>query len=844
MNNLEKQLIGAARNADAQGESSIGAQLMSKLSKGQGDSQLRTEGIKQELGLSSPAPVATEEITEKIIKKATLPNKNGRNHRGNGAKANPLVLAEAIKSADATNEAGDRAKIVSVFNKEKLAIEKEVAETSARIQEAQKAGQTDVAKNWAIRHKKAADILEMFASVADVIDSESGKTVWGNLQRYSKARHEQAQSDLKERGLEKMEEDFNLDFTTQTPGEGVALLDRTIPTLTDVVESEVSADIKQESPAESVDAIEPLEEAATVENISSVEKETPEEKKERMLKAIYNPEKQSAIEARAEKAAVPKELLRGIGERWNKVPLGYKFAISGALILTGAGLGASAAIPVATVGGIMRALGMAGLYTATDEKLRTAVENKTGDPRTTAEKSRHQKLAISLAVVVGLCLPRVLHDSVLNPLVDFAHSPHDSISSGSSLPPLETPAHTTAPITENLVSAGSFIEIAKPGDSIWKMAEAQLSAHGSLAGLSPEQQTYLIDSVKDQITEHPDQFGITDINTIQVGQGVDFEIILNDKEFMDNAIASAKGLAPEEVASIANYENAPVYETEGYIENGQAEPLTTPESNILENNTIKVDGTTGTFIKAADGTITGFVTNGELVYPQTIEAQKILNDGWRGVVLSNATGESSLNTSVVENRAFAIYQHEQILHALDQHGGQFSKEADFIRDQISSMVADTENTFGDVFKDPTEVYPSGLVETTEATPATNTAPQEVSSTDPEIIKVADQQFHTRVTDVLGSKGLLGFGAVDGTTTSDWKNPEFGFANKTVEEIMNAKPIVLPGDAPTIGINNPSKLHEMQDYFRKVFIETGTNLDKGDTAETYLKRASMLSALHK
>ena len=56
---------------------------------------------------------------------------------------------------------------------------------------------------------------------------------------------------------------------------------------------------------------------------------------------------------------------------------------------------------------------------------------------------------------------------------------------------------------EKIVNPDSFIETAQKGDSIWKMSEEQLEKHygAKFTGLEESQKTYLIDAIKDKITD-------------------------------------------------------------------------------------------------------------------------------------------------------------------------------------------------------------------------------------------------------------------------------------------------------------------------------------------------------
>jgi len=105
--------------------------------------------------------------------------------------------------------------------------------------------------------------------------------------------------------------------------------------------------------------------------------------------------------------------------------------------------------------------------------------------------------------------------------------------------------------------AVSGVEIAKSGDSIWKMAEHQLENRGYFKGLTgtPEEilakKTYLIDAIKDKIAENPKDFGLVDADKIQVGQKIDFSSIFENKNDIGNIIDKAESLGRSDIENIA-----------------------------------------------------------------------------------------------------------------------------------------------------------------------------------------------------------------------------------------------------------------------------------------------------
>ncbi|NOY35606.1 MAG: hypothetical protein GXP44_01650 [bacterium] len=90
----------------------------------------------------------------------------------------------------------------------------------------------------------------------------------------------------------------------------------------------------------------------------------------------------------------------------------------------------------------------------------------------------------------------------------------------------------------------------KPGESVWKAAETWLKGNGKLDGLNKEQQTYVIDSLKDKLVK-----GMQNPDMIKPGEKIGFgnKFSLED---VNKAIHGAKGLTPEQMENIKNFQPA------------------------------------------------------------------------------------------------------------------------------------------------------------------------------------------------------------------------------------------------------------------------------------------------
>jgi len=97
------------------------------------------------------------------------------------------------------------------------------------------------------------------------------------------------------------------------------------------------------------------------------------------------------------------------------------------------------------------------------------------------------------------------------------------------------------------LEASKHVEVAKPGESTWKLVEHFVDKRG--ATLSAEQRTWLIDSIKDKIAANPELVGLKDADLIQPGQAIDF-----DKLGLDYSALTEKAtnLSPDVVATIGD----------------------------------------------------------------------------------------------------------------------------------------------------------------------------------------------------------------------------------------------------------------------------------------------------
>lgn len=120
-----------------------------------------------------------------------------------------------------------------------------------------------------------------------------------------------------------------------------------------------------------------------------------------------------------------------------------------------------------------------------------------------------------------------------------------------------------------------------------------------------------------------------------------------------------------------------------------------------------------------------------------------------------------------------------------------------------------------------------------------TMPSEIMPEDPQVLAYANEMTHNHLDEMFGSKGLFGiFGGEEGANSINWKDPDVGFANKTVEEVLNAKPSAFPNDgARHFGIEDYSATQKMQEYLRIAKEQTGLVPQKGETVDDFIHRGA-------
>lgn len=551
------------------------------------------------------------------------------------------------------------------------------------------------------------------------------------------------------------------------------------------------------------------------------------------------------VEVRAEKAGVL-DKVRAVGKKWNSLPRHYKLLFTAGLVLSGAGAvlvgSAVAGGAVATIAAGSRALAGAGLFASFEELMRRSHERKTGEPITEAAAARQAVLAGTLAILMVSMLPTAMHnvldgtgatevlastkitgvtestgvkhlapilpDELLNNGVSLENKGLSEIAQAMQTGDIETVrlteetlgitheealkliderkivAQLETPASANLGDQASYIETAKAGDSIWKMSSEQLKAHygEKFTGLPQDEQTRIIDAIKDRIVKHPELIGLADADKLAVGQSVDFGGILNDKEFIDAQFSEA-----EQTTGLENHSNETA---EVPVETAkQGEWLNQFNARLAERMT-------------AD------------------EAQAFGNEIGKALAV-NDMGK------VYEIEGKMGITHDEFLRLVEE-----TKKIEGV-----AQVNIPEAPMQDVLISDAETV---IKEVDKLLEEPNTAPQENIPKDAQVLAFADKQVHEHINSMFGTRGFLGFGSETGMDSTHWKHPQVGFANKTVGEIMTAEPKALYEDGSKhFGTEDASATEKMRGYLKTLFKETGLQPKPWATVENYIKEAEAI-----
>lgn len=294
----------------------------------------------------------------------------------------------------------------------------------------------------------------------------------------------------------------------------------------------------------------------------------------------------------------------------------------------------------------------------------------------------------------------------------------------------------------------------------------------------------------------------------------------------------------------------------GKAYNNIAEKISTPASTAVEgtiaNIPTEVAPTSTEYIVPQGGTVWGGLTeklNMQSSFSGLQEGQKsYVIDVLKNKLATMSEGElkamgiSSGNIDKInigDTINFnALLSNQELIQKATEHASSLSGE------QIQNIETNPGiNITPESGPVPAEVVPSTL----EATPSpavvspSETMPQGMTPASPEIIAEANKTLKVDLDRILGKTGgFLGLGGTHGIESTHWKNPEFGFANKTVDEVLQAsgRPNGLLPNGGKVGIENYDKLASMQKYLNDVKTFSGLTPAPGEKVEEFIKRGAI------
>jgi hypothetical protein len=340
-----------------------------------------------------------------------------------------------------------------------------------------------------------------------------------------------------------------------------------------------------------------------VEKLGLPEKKADKEFKKRMEEIVretivreanrlYDQKMSLKLEAKGEPSQIEKiwNFAGRVVEKYRKMPLKYKLMISGGLfaggIAAGAVGGASGAALITglatgrwfqrVLGGAATGVGLEALIKRSQEKktekktlAELAAKNlaesiKKGDKKLDEKllklegsKKKQKYWRYTLAGTMGALIGSGLAAKAFHNIFDAAKDiwTHEETArmiakTGVSGGSIET---TYATIPEPTPEAPiDFIETAQKGDSIWKMAEDQLTKHygEKFTGLDQARKIYVIDAIKDKIAANPQEFGLGDIDKMEIGQKIDFSSIFEDKAGVNKIFEHSEALKQAAIDNI------------------------------------------------------------------------------------------------------------------------------------------------------------------------------------------------------------------------------------------------------------------------------------------------------
>lgn len=331
-------------------------------------------------------------------------------------------------------------------------------------------------------------------------------------------------------------------------------------------------------------------------------------------------------------------------------------------------------------------------------------------------------------------------------------------------------------LNSNLSEQAKFIQTAKAGDTVWKMSGEQLKAHYG-----------------EKFTGLPQNEQTRIIHAVE-------KMIVKQPELI--GLVDAHKLAVGQSVDFGGILN-----DKEFI---NAQLSGTQQALSFETTNIPVENSSRSELsdKFNDYLVKGMTSE---------EAQAFSNE------IGNAMAVNDTE-KVFEIEGKMGITHEEFLRLVEE-----TKKIDNVQ-QINSPDMPVQ----DVLMSDAEVNTTGEFS------VINPTQQEIILKDPQVLAYANKQVQEHLNSIFGTRGFLGFGSENGIDSAHWNHTQFGFANKTVGEIMTAEPEASYKDGTKhFGIEDTSATEKMRDYLKTLFKETGLQPKETDTAEDYTRHAEAI-----
>ena len=800
MGRLEQQMLAAAKEGASGSASSFGAHLMSKLTSGGGDPKLITEGVKQELGLSSPEPTQgtlietqtteapTAQKTDTFIKpehggdlrqasailgrelaelnkeKEPKPKKSERNHDGNGKQADRPALAKSVGDATKTEKQRAPEDFAVLLKAEKERAEMEIADIKNRLNEAEKLGQADVVRNWKIRLGKAEDILKQVETATLPAGNPSSAESYARLQNYKIARDRQTQGELKKLSEERAN-------ATLSPAENVVDLTNT------------------NNPANAM------------ENFPTPEQGTTDDWKERADKALEH--------ATGELPGKSLSMIEQYAEGATHIPVEESVASDKIINITeGDTEQPQAQEPTGKTPGELR-----------EEKLRAEIP---GLIQNYNEEKQIEDLRMQIQSATGFREAQEFPEELIRKNAENAEK------------------ELAERIEKTPSSLGMVQRVAEKWNSIpwyYKLAlSTGLVATGVVAG-----------AVTPLLLTGAALRGMGGIGMLySLKAGLEKEAtkksgapLTEAEELRATVFASALSFVVAAALPTAfhNVIATPLAEQLGKMHGSHNETsLPQPTATIapahfsLEYVGIAETGDSRWSIAERALSEGPYKDQFKLM---TEEQRTYAIDAIKDKLTAGMTAEQANTLNVGDKIDFKeIFADKSFMDETFSGAQELSPE-DITN--IHNYTGEMSGTTGIAVSNEDMAKTSGtpvITPETPETPAPEQSPARFAPNDPAVLERVNKEIHTDIDKLFG-----GFGVKDGMDSIDWKDREVGFANKAVSEVMNARPVAFPEDgARHFGVEDYNATEKMQEYLNTVMNGTQIPPEAGETVKEYLERA--------